>query len=206
MTFKDPDPSNQEVPASEGVALGSCAAVTASPKTEADWAEAIRLDLVAGTASYINAGRKFIQAKKALKKTNGSFIHLVTDLLGYDLDTAERWMEIARHPVLSDSAALRNLPTSWVTLYQLSRLPPKRLLKYIADGVVHPQLTSRAAARLLKQSANRSRDPDGDANGGDDGDHGRGGDHSDDQLLAVIISAPISKKARRGPCREYSSR
>jgi hypothetical protein len=192
VTFKDPDPSNQEVPVSEGAALTSPVAVlpcvTSSPGTEEEWAEAIRHDLATGTASYINAGRKFIQAKQALKRTNGSFIHLVTDLLGYDLDTAERWMEIARHPVLSDSAALRNLPTSWVTLYQLSRLPPKRLLKYIADGVVHPQLTSRAAARLLKRGANGNRDPNGDDAsegdghaGGHAGDRGHDHQHVDDQ-------------------------
>jgi hypothetical protein len=187
VTFKDPDRSNQEVPASEGAVLGSCAAVTVPPKTEEDWAEAIRLDLVAGTASYINAGRKFLQAKQALKRTNGSFIHLVTDLLGYDLDTAERWMEIARHPVLSDSANSRILPTAWTTLYTLSRIPPKLLQKHVVDGTVHARLSGKAATQLLKRGANGGRDPNG---GGDtgrdhdehrDGDAGRDGVHGDDR-------------------------
>jgi hypothetical protein len=184
MSFKEPDSPNQGLRALEDAILASHAAVlpcvTPSPGTEEEWAEAIRHDLATGTASYINAGRKFIQAKKALKKTNGSFIHLVTVLLGYDLDTAERWMEIARHPVLSDSATLRNLPTAWTTLYQLSHVPPKLLLKYIADGTVHPQLTCRAAAQLLKSGSNGGHDPDDDAAGDGDADRGRGGDHGGD--------------------------
>jgi hypothetical protein len=184
MSLKEPDSPNQGFRALEDAILAPHAAVlpcvTPSPETEEEWAEAIRHDLATGIASYINAGRKFIQAKTALKKTNGSFIHLVTVLLGYDLDTAERWMEIARHPVLSDSATLRNLPTAWTTLYQLSHVPPKLLLKYIADGTVHPQLTCRAAAQLLKGGSNGGRNPDDDAAGDGDADRGRGGDHGGD--------------------------
>ena len=81
---------------------------------------------------------------RRIKKTGRSFGHLVTVLLGRDLDTVERWMAIARHPVLSDSATMRNLPTAWSILYQLARVPPELLLKYIADGSVHPQLTHSA--------------------------------------------------------------
>jgi hypothetical protein len=186
VTFKDPDRSNQEVPVSEGTVLGSCAAVTASPKTEEEWAEVIRHDLTTGTAAYISAGAKFIQAKKALKKTNGSFTHLVTVLLGYDLDTAERWMEIARHSVLSDSANSRILPTAWTTLYTLSRIPPKLLHKHIADGTVHARLSGKAATQLLKRGANGGRNPDGGGDTGRDGVHGddrdraHNDDHSDD--------------------------
>jgi hypothetical protein len=186
MSLKEPGSPNQGFRELEDPILTSHAAVlpciTLSPGTEEEWAEAIRHDLATGTASYINAGRKFIQAKKALKKTNGgSFIHLVTVLLGYDLDTAERWMEIARHPVLSDSATLRNLPTAWTTLYQLSHVPPKLLLKYIADGTVHPQLTCRAATQLLKNgSSNGGRDSDDSATDDGDGDRGRGDDHGGD--------------------------
>jgi hypothetical protein len=132
------------------------------------WAETIRRDLVAGTASFISAGRKLIKAKQALEETNESFTHLVTVELGYDLDTAERWMTIARHPVLSDSATVADsLPTSWTTLYALSQIPPELLRQYIADGTVHPGLTYRAAVQLKNGSSDRSADADG---GGDPGD------------------------------------
>jgi hypothetical protein len=141
VTFKDPDPSNQ-VPGPEGAILGSCAAVTASPETVEEWAEFIRPDLAAGVASYIQAGRKVSQAKKALKKSNaGTFTHLVVDLLGYDLGSVERWMKIARCPVLSESANLPILPTAWTTLYTLSQISPK-----LASTLI-PSLTARRQKR-----------------------------------------------------------
>jgi hypothetical protein len=202
VTFKDPQLSDQEVPSGDAV-LGSSVVVPTSPKTAEDWAEVIRCDLATETAAYISAGRKFIQAKAAFKKTktNESFTHLVTDLLGHDLGTVERWMKIARHPVLSESANLPILPTAWTTLYTLSQIPPKLLRKYIADGVIHPRLSGKAATALLRRGANGGRNSDGggdtglhhdehrdgdvgyDHDGRRDGDdhaHGRGGDHGGD--------------------------
>jgi hypothetical protein len=84
-------------------------------------------------------------------------------------------MEIARHPVLSDSANSRILPTAWTTLYTLARIPAHLLLEYIADGTVHARLSGKEATQLLKRGANRRRNRDGDA-AGHGGDHG--GDHS----------------------------
>jgi hypothetical protein len=177
---------------------------SAPPETAEDWAEVIRHDLATGTAAYISAGRKFIEAKQALKRTNGSFTHLVTDLLGYDLDTVERWMEIARHPVLSDSANSRILPTAWTTLYTLSRIAPELLAKYIADGTVHGRLSGKAATQLLKRGANGGRNPDGDGDREErrDGDghgddranaHDRDGDRSDDHQAPDSAIGPNSQ-------------
>jgi hypothetical protein len=143
-------------------------------KTAAMWAADIRRDLEVGTASYISAARKFLKAKEDLKRTGESFTALVDDL-GENLDTVERWMAIARHPVLSDSATSRSLPTAWTTLYVLSRISPELLSQYIADGTVHLGLTYRAALQLKYGS----RDRGADADGGDDLD-GRGG-HDRDQ-------------------------
>jgi hypothetical protein len=128
------------------------------PLTEEEWAEVIRPDLAMGTDSYISAGRKLIQAKKDLKKHGGSFINLVEVKLGWNLDTAEKWMAIAGNPVLADSATLRNLPTSWTTLYALSRLPPKMLEQCIKDGTIHPQLTCKAAAALARRARESNSD------------------------------------------------
>jgi len=126
--------------------------------TEEEWAESIRSDLAAGAAHYISAGRKLIEAKKVLKKHGGSFINLVEVKLGWNLDTAERWMEIARNPVLADPATLRNLPTSWTTLYALSRLPRNVLEQCIKDGTIHPQLTCKAATALAKKARGSNSD------------------------------------------------
>jgi hypothetical protein len=122
------------------------------------WAEVIRPDLAMGTASYISAGRKLPEAKRQLKKGSGSFIDLVEIRLGWNLDAAEKWMEIARNPVLADSATLRNLPTSWTTLCALSRLPRNVLEQGIKDGTIHPQLTCKAATALAKKSRGSNSD------------------------------------------------
>jgi len=49
-------------------------------------------------------------------------------------DAAERLMKVATHPQLSNSANSRNLPPSWGTLYQLSKVEPKRLTAAFRDG------------------------------------------------------------------------
>jgi hypothetical protein len=116
-----------------------------------EWAEIIRPHFSQGNASLIAGALKLIEAKKDLKKTHGSFIELVTNKLGLDLDTAERWMTIARNPVLSNSAHARNLPLSWMTLYTLSKLPPKVLEGFIEDGTVTPDTGRKDAERLVKR-------------------------------------------------------
>jgi hypothetical protein len=128
------------------------------PLTEEEWADSIRSDLTAGATHYISAGRKLLEAKKELKKHGGSFINLVEVKLGWNLDTAEKWIAIAGNPVLADSATLRNLPTSWTTLYALSRLPPKMLEQCIKDGTIHPGLTCKAATALAKKARGSNSD------------------------------------------------
>src|SRR5215831_2788020 len=91
--------------------------LTERPPTEDELAESIRAKLSAGTAHYIAAGLECMEAKKRLK---GRFIAFVETKLGWDIDTVERWMEIAR--AFSDSATSRNLPSSWTTLYALTRI------------------------------------------------------------------------------------
>jgi hypothetical protein len=117
-----------------------------------EWAEIIRPHFLQGNASLIAGALKLIKAKKDLKKTHGSFIELVTIKLGLDLDTAERWMTIARNPVLSNSAHARNLPLSWMTLFTLAKLPPKVLEGSIEDGTVTPETSRKDAERLVKRA------------------------------------------------------
>ena len=198
LRFNRSDSYRQDFRVERGLHRSATASFPETKTKKWWWAEVIRRDLVAGTTAFISAGRKFIEAKQALKETNEYFTDLVTDL-GYDLDTVERWMAIARHPVLSDSENFRNLPTAWTTLHTLSRIPQELLLKYIADGIVHAQLSGKAATQLLKcGGANGGRNP----NGSDDA----GRDHEKIAMamltatimsvaMAGTISAPISKKS-----------
>lgn len=42
-------------------------------------------------------------------------------------DAAGMFMKIAQHPRLSNSEQVRNLPSSYTTLYELTKLPDKAL-------------------------------------------------------------------------------
>lgn len=52
------------------------------------------------------------------------------------------------------------LPSSWRTLYVLSRIEPKRLEKLIASGGVHPMMTRAEAQRFAAQPKKARRQKD----------------------------------------------
>jgi len=147
------------------------------------WLEYIAPDFAQANTNTIAGAKKLIEAKKALRKSKGSFRQLVEGL-GMDLDKAERLMVIARHPVLSDSAHARNLPLSWMTQFTLAKIPAEVLAQLIADETVHPGLERKEAERLVEKvrRQNSTNGGGGEAHaqnqsGGGDGDDG--GDHDD---------------------------
>jgi hypothetical protein len=73
---------------------------------------------------------------------------MVEDNLPFGLRTAENYMRIARHPVLSNPHHGSDLPASWRTLAELARLDPEALEQAIADGRVTPE-TGRSEALAL---------------------------------------------------------
>lgn len=86
------------------------------------------------------AGQLLIQAKEALD--HGQFMAMTANQLPFTHNTACRLMSIAHNPVLSNFARVQNLPPSWTTLYDLSRLPMPILEQAIVDGRVHPGMFS----------------------------------------------------------------
>lgn len=48
------------------------------------------------------------------------------------------FMPIASHPILSNQAHAHDLPPSWYTLYELTKLPAGDLQDRLADGSIHP--------------------------------------------------------------------
>jgi hypothetical protein len=65
--------------------------------------------------------------------------------------TAQMFMAIAAHPVLSDPNHGSSLPNHWRTLYELSHLPVSMLTKALADGRVYPEM-ARQDVLLLKKA------------------------------------------------------
>jgi hypothetical protein len=98
------------------------------------------------TASIIETGELLIKAKRSLK--HGSFGIMVDKALPFGARTAQRLMQIAEHPVLSNTTHASLLPPSWMTLYELSHVPPELLEEYLEEGRVHAKLERKEAAAL----------------------------------------------------------
>jgi hypothetical protein len=106
------------------------------------WASRVRPHLDQAAESFVAAGRELVAAKAALG--HGHFLELVASL---DLAprTAQRLMQIANHPVLSDATHGSYLPPSWRTLAELARVDEDVLLMAIESGDVHPEMKRTAA-------------------------------------------------------------
>jgi hypothetical protein len=95
---------------------------------------------------------ELIQAKADPLLPHGEWLELLRDDLRLDADKAERLMKIARDGRISNSAYMRNLPTSWGTLYELSKLDDSSFKTAVDSGAIHPGLEQNEA-RLLRTSA-----------------------------------------------------
>jgi len=99
---------------------------------------------------FIEAGRWLIEAKEGENKLpHGEFEKMVADDLHFTRRTAARFMEIARHPVISNGTHVSHLPPSWGTLYELTKVDPKVLESAIKDGRVNPKMERKEVTELL---------------------------------------------------------
>jgi hypothetical protein len=69
--------------------------------------------------------------------------------LPFDIRTAQRLMAIANHPVISNTTHAPLLPPSWMTLYELSKLPAEILRKKIDNGAITPKMERKDVVALV---------------------------------------------------------
>ena len=115
-----------------------------------DYAKKITAAHGKSVAAIIEAGLLLIEAKEDLNR--GDFLLMFRTRKGplkFSEDTAERYMAIARNKVLSNSAHWADLPVSWRTLFELSRLPMQKLQEAICDGRVNPEVRRSDVVKLL---------------------------------------------------------
>jgi hypothetical protein len=93
----------------------------------------------------VGAGRELIEAKAALP--HGQFGPLLAEL-GLSRDMAQRFMRVARHPVLGNAEHAQHLPAAIESLVLLTRVPDDELAEAIEAGQVTPA-TTRAEATAL---------------------------------------------------------
>ena len=112
------------------------------------WADRICTQLGKTVESILEVGRLLIKAKAALP--HGEFGRLFHEgLVPFTQNTADRLMAIAKHPALSNSAHAQNLPSSWMTLYELTKADPAILRAALKDGSIKPDMTRREIRALL---------------------------------------------------------
>jgi hypothetical protein len=132
-----------------GAAVVPVVAVAAEPikdwryyirEIEAAWQSAVR--------SIIATGALLIEAKA--KVDPGDWLK-VAEELPFGERTAQRLMEIARHPILSNPTHGSHLPPSWRTLYELSKIDDQVLLARIEDHTINPE-TQRKDIKAIAAS------------------------------------------------------
>jgi hypothetical protein len=108
----------------------------------------IRTDLQGSVEGFIAAGRRLIELKRLMPK---KFLKRVKDLIGISADTAERLMAIAGNRVLTNSAHVRNLPHSKMTLAEMTRVAPKVLEAKLADGTWNTTTQRKDVVRFIRE-------------------------------------------------------
>lgn len=117
------------------------------PRAE-QWADRICAQLTKSVESIVETGRLLIKAKADLP--HGEFGRMFEDgLVPFGQGTAERLMSIAQHPQLSNSAHAPSLPPSWMTLYELTKVPEPALKNALRDGVIKPDMPRKDVAALM---------------------------------------------------------
>lgn len=109
----------------------------------------------------LEVGALLVQAKADLD--HGEFEGMVRKCCPFSVRTARQLMQIASNPVLSNRQRVADLPASWGTLAELSRLEPDELKHAIGNHWVKPEMTRddvvSLRSRVKKALGKRVRDP-----------------------------------------------
>ena len=115
------------------------------------WVCRINEHVKAGVQALVQAGRDLRAAKAQLE--HGQFQSMFEPgKLRISQRTAEMFMQIAGHPVLSDPNNYSVLPPTLNALTTLSRLSEAKLQQALSEGHVNPQMTISDARALIAGS------------------------------------------------------
>src|SRR6266480_920345 len=137
---------------SEAISIDHCSAALAKSYTLTDWVVEIKKVWNRGAGSTLDLARVVAAAKIGLQRRYGQWSHLwQSGEMPVSKSTADRLAVIGQRMGWLDSATSLNLPRGWNILYCLARLDRPTLERLIQQGVVHPELTLRAAKELVSQ-------------------------------------------------------
>lgn len=127
-------------------------------RTSDEWAEVIKADLGRSIEGIIAAGQHLIDAKAEL--AHGEWISTVENKIGIQRTTAFKFMQLARHPVVSNVANRKHLPSTWTVLVVLTRLEPTILEAEIASGTVTQHIDFKTAQALVRKHKPSKPEPE----------------------------------------------
>lgn len=70
--------------------------------------------------------------------------------LGFSMSSVTRYIKIAEHPIIGDKKHHQHLPSSVYSLYEISSIEPKQMLRLIKTGSVYTEM-GRSQISALKQ-------------------------------------------------------
>lgn len=116
------------------------------------WADRVNKRMAASVAAVIEVGRELAAARAALEHGEWSRMFAgVERPVQFSMNTANRLIAVAKHPVLSNGAHGHRLPSSWRTLYELTKLSEPVLLVAISGGRVHADMERQDVAELREE-------------------------------------------------------
>jgi protein gp37 len=118
------------------------------PQKADEWVPRIQSKLADSVEAIVGVGREFIAAKRALP--HGEFGRLA-ELLNFSPLSIQRFMAIARNKVISNASHGMHLPSSWRTLYELSRLDPPRLQLALDRGEISAEIERKQAQKIVRE-------------------------------------------------------
>ena len=124
--------------------------------TADDFASAIARRWQDSVLAIIDVGKLLLGAKAALP--HGRFGAMVEgEKVPFGWQAANKLMATAQHAVLTNSAHVRNLPSSWRTLYELTRAPDEAIRGWLTDGTIHPEMERKDVLSLLRSLRSSTR-------------------------------------------------
>ena len=120
------------------------------------WRERINERWQDSVQAIIDVGRLLLSAKAALEHGQFQSLFEGDDRLPFGWNTANKLMAIARDRRLTNSEHVQNLPNSWGTLYELTKLDSETFAKALEDGTIHAEMERREALGLHDERDRRS--------------------------------------------------
>jgi hypothetical protein len=120
------------------------------------WAQRIQSAWRKSLESVLDCGRLLVEAKATLAR--GEFLAMIKADLPFQRQTAFRLMAVASDKRLSNVAHGQHLPTSWRTLYELTKLDDTSFLRLLSAGAIRPDMERGDVAGFLKKTQRAARE------------------------------------------------